>query len=139
MEQAKLENLIVCLPTGSGKTYIAVMLIKEMSSAIRGSLKNNAKRTIFLVKTGRKESWNYFHYYWFIFFSQVQLAIQQRDYIHTHTDLRVGCFYGELNVDLWHKEEWDEVFENNEVLVFTAQVFLNLIDHSYFRKIQDFV
>lgn len=56
MEQAKLENLIVCLPTGSGKTYIAVMLIKEMSSAIRGSLKNNAKRTIFLVKTGRKES-----------------------------------------------------------------------------------
>ena len=53
MEQAKRENLIVCLPTGSGKTYIAVMLIKEMASAIRGSLKKGAKRSVFLVKTGR--------------------------------------------------------------------------------------
>lgn len=53
MEQAKSENLIVCLPTGSGKTYIAVMLIKEMSNSIRESLKKGGKRTIFLVKTGR--------------------------------------------------------------------------------------
>jgi hypothetical protein len=53
MEQAKLENLIVCLPTGSGKTYIAVMLIKEMSKSIRESLKKGGKRTIFLVKTGK--------------------------------------------------------------------------------------
>lgn len=53
MEQAKTENLIVCLPTGSGKTYIAIMLIKEMSHMIRESIKRGGKRTIFLVKTGR--------------------------------------------------------------------------------------
>lgn len=52
MEQAKSENIIVCLPTGSGKTYIAVMLIKEMSSSIRVSWKDGGKRTVFLVKTG---------------------------------------------------------------------------------------
>jgi endoribonuclease Dicer len=52
MEQAKSENLIVCLPTGSGKTFIAVMLIKELSPITRRSLKDNGKRTIVLVKTG---------------------------------------------------------------------------------------
>jgi endoribonuclease Dicer len=52
MEQAKSENLIVCLPTGSGKTFIAIMLIKELSPAIRLSLKDGGKRTILLVKTG---------------------------------------------------------------------------------------
>jgi len=52
MEQAKSENLIVCLPTGSGKTYIAIMLIKELSSAVRPSLNDGGKRTVILVKTG---------------------------------------------------------------------------------------
>ena len=52
MEQAKNENLIVCLPTGSGKTYIAVMLIKEMAHAVRKRVDDGGKRTIFLVKTG---------------------------------------------------------------------------------------
>jgi endoribonuclease Dicer len=52
MEQAKSENLIVCLPTGSGKTFIAVMLIKELSPITRRSLNDNGKRTIVLVKTG---------------------------------------------------------------------------------------
>jgi endoribonuclease Dicer len=52
VEQAKSENLIVCLPTGSGKTFIAIMLIKELSPDIRSSLQNGGKRTILLVKTG---------------------------------------------------------------------------------------
>lgn len=51
-EQAKKENLVVCLPTGSGKTYIAVMLIKEMSAAVRRRIDDDGKRTVFLVKTG---------------------------------------------------------------------------------------
>jgi endoribonuclease Dicer len=52
MEQAKSENLIVCLPTGSGKTYIAIMLIKELSHAVRLSYRNGGKRTVVLVPTG---------------------------------------------------------------------------------------
>ena len=52
MEQAKSENLVVCLPTGSGKTYIAIMLIKEMSNKVRRSIDEGGKRTVFLVNTG---------------------------------------------------------------------------------------
>ena len=51
MEQAKTENLIVCLPTGSGKTLIAIKLIKELSPAIRLKLQDGGKRTVLLVKT----------------------------------------------------------------------------------------
>ncbi|CAF2009078.1 unnamed protein product, partial [Rotaria magnacalcarata] len=113
MEQAKHENLVICLPTGSGKTYIAVMLIKEMAHAIRASIRDGGKRTVFLVKT-------------------VALVQQQSDYIRFHTDLSVGKYYGELGVDLWQKERWVDEFEQHQVLVFSAQVFLNLVDHNYF-------
>ncbi|CAF3736044.1 unnamed protein product [Rotaria sordida] len=115
VEQAKNENLIVCLPTGSGKTYIAVMLIKELAQETRKSIHDGGKRTVFLVKT-------------------VVLVQQQSDYIRIHTDLTVGTYYGDLGVDSWSKEKWINEFENHQVLVFTAQVFLNLIEHNYFRQ-----
>ncbi|CAF4269686.1 unnamed protein product, partial [Adineta steineri] len=113
MGQAKLENLVICLPTGSGKTYIAVMLIKEMAHDTRRSIDDGGKRTIFLVKT-------------------VALVQQQSEYIRIHTDLTVGKYYGELKVDLWDNERWINEFEQHQVLVFTAKVFLDLVDHNYF-------
>ena len=68
-------------------------------------------------------------------FLKVQLVQQQSDYIRTHTDLSVGCYHGELGVDFWSKEKWDSEFEKYQVLVLTAQVFLNVLDHNFFRKI----
>ena len=55
MEHAKSENLIVCLPTGSGKTFIAIMLIKELLPITQRSLKDDGKRTILLTKTGMRD------------------------------------------------------------------------------------
>jgi endoribonuclease Dicer len=63
----------------------------------------------------------------------VVLVHQQSEYIRVHTDLTVGRYYGELGVDLWQKQRWMEEFEQHQVLVFTAQVFLNLVDHNVFR------
>jgi ERCC4-related helicase len=54
LDYARRENTIVCLQTGSGKTFIAVMLIKELMSEcvqVRASLKDGGKRAFFLVNT----------------------------------------------------------------------------------------
>ena len=52
LERSLERNTIVCLGTGTGKTFISVMLIKELSQQIRETYKNGGKRTFFLVNTG---------------------------------------------------------------------------------------
>lgn len=52
LEAALDHNTIVCLNTGSGKTFIAVLLIKELSYQIREDFKKKGKRTVFLVNSG---------------------------------------------------------------------------------------
>jgi len=54
LEAALEHNTIVCLNTGSGKTFIAVLLTKELSHQIRGRYQEHAKRTVFLVNTGTR-------------------------------------------------------------------------------------
>ncbi len=54
LEAAIESNTIVLLGTGAGKTFIAVMLIKQLSAAtFRPLNEEGAKRTVFLVNTGK--------------------------------------------------------------------------------------
>ena len=66
LQKAIKGNTIVYLGTGSGKTFIAVMLIKEM----RGELVQGPKKAVFLV-------------------SSVALVAQQRRLVEEQTGLKV--------------------------------------------------
>ena len=66
----------------------------------------------------------------------VPLASQQAKVIDKHTDLKVKHYVGEMGVDFWDKDIWEKEFNDNNVLVMTAQIFLDLLNHGYIRLSQ---
>ncbi|CAG8741190.1 35674_t:CDS:2 [Gigaspora margarita] len=113
-EKAKKDNVIAVLDTGSGKTFIAVMLIKEVAAEERllRMQRRETKLTFFLVNL-------------------VPLVFQQANVIKANCDLKVRHVCGEMGVDLWSEKEWRNNFENYDVLVMTAQIFLNILRHGF--------
>ncbi|XP_029806068.1 endoribonuclease Dicer isoform X2 [Suricata suricatta] len=112
LEAALDHNTIVCLNTGSGKTFIAVLLTKELSYQIRGDFNRNEKRTVFLVNSAHQ-------------------VAQQVSAVRTHSDLKVGE-YSDLEVNAsWTKEKWNQEFTKHQVLVMTCYVALNVLKNGY--------
>ncbi|CAG8634049.1 16813_t:CDS:2 [Funneliformis mosseae] len=118
-EKAKNDNVIAVLDTGSGKTFIAVMLIKEIATNERElrMTRRETKLTFFLVNL-------------------VPLVFQQASVINANCDLKVKHFCGEMGVDLWSEKQWRNYFENFDVLVMTAQIFLNILRHGFISLTQ---
>jgi endoribonuclease Dicer len=113
LEDALCENTIVNLGTGAGKTFIAVMLIKELSYQILDRpFTGKAKRTVFLVTT-------------------VPLVKQQAEYLRVYTMLDVGEYIGEMKVDDWSQERWWEELSKNHVLVMTPTIFKNILQGGF--------
>ncbi|CAN8000648.1 unnamed protein product, partial [Ixodes hexagonus] len=111
-EGAKEANTIVCLGTGTGKTFIAVMLIKELEKDIRVPFEEGGKRTFFLVPT-------------------VPLVVQQQKAIQAHTSLSIGGYIGDMNVDNWDANRWHKEFVNSQVLVMTPEIFKIILHHGF--------
>jgi endoribonuclease Dicer len=53
-ESAKKQNIIVCLGTGTGKTFISIKLIEHLAqeNGILKPFSQGGKRTFFLVNSG---------------------------------------------------------------------------------------
>ena len=56
---------------------------------------------------------------------------QQAKVIEMHTNLSVGHYVGEMGVDKWSGNVWQEEFKRNQVLVMTAQIFLDILLHGF--------
>ena len=54
VRRALKDNVIACLPTGSGKTFVAILLMKELGHEIEGRFEDGAKRTVFVVPSGKR-------------------------------------------------------------------------------------
>lgn len=98
-------NTIVFLPTGAGKTFIAVMVLKHMAADLIGE---DHKISVLLVNT-------------------VALVYQHSKYISNHTTFKVGSFSGEMGVDFWDSARWHQEFKTNQVIIMTSQILCNLV------------
>ena len=120
LEKAIDRNVIIYLKTGSGKTYIAVMLNKHFSEEICCEFSKGGKRTIFLC-------------------NNVPLVQQQTEYIRKNTNLEVGEYYGDKLIDgkklySWSKETWEKELEKNHILVMSSQILVDMTNHSFLGK-----
>ena len=106
LDHALTKNTIVSLGTGAGKTFVAVLLIKEYSHR----LLNNNEKAVFLVNT-------------------VPLVEQQASHVEFHSSLRVARMCGGLNRRKYEKSEIDAIMKFHQILVVTAQVYLDLLNH----------
>lgn len=111
-EHAVKHNSIIYLPTGSGKTYIAVMLIRHFSKDFNKPLHEGGKRCVFLCNT-------------------VELARQNAREIANVTNFKVALFIGDMNVDNWPQEKWETEIFSNQVFVGTSQVFVDMVSHQF--------
>ena len=112
IKDALRSNAIVHLPTGSGKTLIAVIVACELMAA---RLKDGQQRKAILLAP------------------QVSLVQQQSQYIQDHSSLRVRAYYGAMGVDLWDKETWRLQLEECDFFVMSPQVLLNCLRYAYLR------
>lgn len=107
MEKAIAQNVVICLGTGSGKTYITIMLLKHFGDKI----KQENKKAIFLAITQ-------------------PLVLQQSEELKKHINYRTKAYFGNSNgANTWDKEAWDKEFDEQDVLVLTPDIFREILTH----------
>ncbi|KAH9670562.1 Endoribonuclease Dicer [Citrus sinensis] len=92
LENALKQNTIVFLETGSGKTLIAIMLLRSYAYLLR---KPSPFVAVFLVP-------------------KVVLVPQQAEAIKKHTDLKVGMYWGDMGIDYWDAATWKKEMNKHE-------------------------
>lgn len=133
------------MDTGTGKTLVAVMVIRHITS-IPTPADAPPKLVVFLspgVDLVRRESTALIGFG--VPLTMLESAEQART-IQQQTNLRVKSFVGEdsrrsvtnpdalpvsLKMQFWEREVWVEEFKDADVVVLTPQIWLNGLDHAY--------
>ncbi|GAA6000094.1 hypothetical protein JCM10207_006049 [Rhodosporidiobolus poonsookiae] len=120
LERAKVGNCLTVMPTGSGKTLIAVLLIDWIHEEVekKRQAAGQPKRMQFFLT------------------QSVPLVHQQAEILAHNTPLRVGKLFGSLKVNLCSPAEWAYNFEHFDVLVLTAQLLLDSLAHGMIKMEQ---
>ncbi|KAK3835580.1 MAG: hypothetical protein J3R72DRAFT_403631 [Linnemannia gamsii] len=107
-------NVIAVMDTGSGKTLVAVMLIREMlrreTEAQRGP--KERKISFFIV-------------------NNVPLVFQQAAVIRANCDAEVTYLCGAMDTKKFSNDLWGETYKKVDVVVLTAQILLDLFRHGF--------
>jgi len=113
-ERAKEKNIIAVLDTGSGKTLIAVLLLRHIfAQELEDRALGKPKRiSFFLVDS-------------------VTLVFQQHAVLKANLDQPMDMFCGDMGCELWSRALWEKHFAKNMVIVCTAEVLRQCLHHSF--------
>ncbi|BGP37196.1 Dicer-like protein 1 [Rhodotorula kratochvilovae] len=111
-EQALKSNVLVRADTGSGKTLIAIMLLRQIAAAPQPAVRSK-RLIVFLTPT-------------------TTLVHQQAQVVESQTTLRVKSFVGAQGVDYWKREQWQQELNAADVVVLTPAIWLNVLNNAYF-------
>src|SRR5699024_760567 len=92
---------------GTGKTMIAINLIKNKLHQTEGTFPEEAKRTVFLAPTR-------------------ELVNQHYHTVKSLVPANVTYLHGDKKVDLFSREQWDNYWQKYEVIIFTPQVLVGM-------------
>lgn len=115
-ELAKKQNVIIVLDTGLGKTFISAMLANHIGLTDHQVKRREGKRRLM-----------------FFLVNSVPLVLQQSNVFRTHTNLRVGHYYGDMGVDFYSEEDWNLIFSQLDILVMTADILKDLLVHGFIK------
>ncbi|KAL8812553.1 MAG: hypothetical protein Q9200_000953 [Gallowayella weberi] len=118
-ERAKKQNTIAVLDTGSGKTLIAVLLLRHI---LDQELEDRS--------AGRKPRVAFF------LVDSVTLVFQQYEFLKVNLDQPIECFCGEMGADDWSKEIWQKHLEKNMIILCTAEILNRCLARSFINITQ---
>lgn len=123
-EKAKQKNTIIFLETGMGKTYIGIMLIKEIFGE---PLEVNAKNEVDYVKKTNKKV--------LCMFQTVSLLLQQSKVIKHNTNLKVLRLYGnnEKSAFFAHSK-FNKTLTHYDIICATPECIYRYFTFGYLKK-----
>ncbi|OTF74627.1 hypothetical protein BLA29_011264, partial [Euroglyphus maynei] len=106
--EAKKENIIICLPTGSGKTLIAFCLIRHMFEQTIGDYPSIAKRTFFLAPNRA-------------------LITQQYETAKILLPGKITMITGDQNPDDFSSNDWMKTLKNFQLFFVTPAILYDIL------------